>query len=80
MTDIRLPPPTLCSRARAELPVAASGFLFFGDPATFSSVGSVLVGFLAGLVYSSAKSTQAAEARAKAAGEIPLHSTRDAKA
>lgn len=76
LADLPLPKP-------AELPVAASGFLFFGDAATFSSVGSVLVGFLAGLVYSSAKNAQAAEARAKTAsqGEIPLHeSRRDVKA
>lgn len=74
------PAPPLPALPSAELPVAASGFLFFGDPATFSSVGSVLVGFLAGLVYSSAKSQQASEARAKAAGEIPMHSVRDQKA
>lgn len=41
-----------------KLPVAASGILFFGDPATFSSVTSIVLGFLAGLVYSAAKSAQ----------------------
>jgi GDP-mannose transporter len=33
-----------------KLPVAASGILFFGDPATFANVSSILVGFFAGLV------------------------------
>lgn len=41
-----------------KLPVAASGILFFSDPATFSSVSSILLGFLAGLVYSAAKTAQ----------------------
>lgn len=41
-----------------KLPVAASGLLFFGDPATFTSVTSIILGFLAGLVYSAAKSAQ----------------------
>jgi hypothetical protein len=36
-----------------KLPVAASGILFFGDPATFANVASILVGFFAGLVVRS---------------------------
>ncbi|GAA5845698.1 hypothetical protein JCM11251_003931 [Rhodosporidiobolus azoricus] len=46
-----------------KLPVAASGILFFGDPATFANVSSILVGFFAGLVYSAAKSAQSAAAK-----------------
>ncbi|GAA5960802.1 hypothetical protein JCM10213_005778, partial [Rhodosporidiobolus nylandii] len=46
-----------------KLPVAASGILFFGDPATFANVASILVGFFAGLVYSAAKSAQSAAAK-----------------
>ncbi|KAI7904811.1 uncharacterized protein BX663DRAFT_503654 [Cokeromyces recurvatus] len=40
-----------------KLPIAASGILFFGDPATFGNVTAILVGFIAGLVYSIAKTT-----------------------
>ena len=29
-----------------KLPVAASGILFFGDPASFSSVSAIVLGFL----------------------------------
>ncbi|KAG0664052.1 GDP-mannose transporter into the lumen of the Golgi [Rhodotorula mucilaginosa] len=46
-----------------KLPVAASGILFFGDPATFANVSSILVGFFAGLVYSAAKTAQSAAAK-----------------
>ncbi|GAA5860375.1 hypothetical protein JCM8547_003482 [Rhodosporidiobolus lusitaniae] len=46
-----------------KLPVAASGILFFGDPATFANVSSIFVGFVAGLVYSVAKTAQAAAAK-----------------
>jgi GDP-mannose transporter len=38
-----------------KLPIAASGILFFGDPATFANVTAIVVGFIAGLVYSYAK-------------------------
>ncbi|GAA5974424.1 hypothetical protein JCM11641_005276 [Rhodosporidiobolus odoratus] len=46
-----------------KLPVAASGILFFGDPATFANVASIMIGFFAGLVYSAAKSAQSAAAK-----------------
>ncbi|CEQ38634.1 SPOSA6832_00082, partial [Sporobolomyces salmonicolor] len=46
-----------------KLPVAASGLIFFGDPATFANVSSIFVGFIAGLVYSAAKSAQSAQAK-----------------
>lgn len=42
-----------------KLPVAASGLLFFGDPVTFCSVSAILLGFIAGLVYTVAKQAQA---------------------
>ncbi|CAO3674758.1 unnamed protein product [Umbelopsis vinacea] len=38
-----------------KLPIAASGIVFFGDPATFANITAILVGFIAGLVYSYAK-------------------------
>lgn len=41
-----------------KLPVAASGMLFFGDPATFGSVSAIGVGFFAGLLYAIAKNNQ----------------------
>jgi len=37
--------------------------IFFGDPATFANVSSIFVGFVAGLVYSAAKSAQSAQAK-----------------
>ncbi|KAI7879571.1 UDP-galactose transporter [Lichtheimia hyalospora FSU 10163] len=40
-----------------KLPIAASGILFFGDPATFANVTAIIIGFIAGLVYSYAKTT-----------------------
>lgn len=43
-----------------KLPVAASGLIFFGDPVTFGSVSAILVGFIAGLVYTVAKKAAAA--------------------
>ncbi|KPV73332.1 uncharacterized protein RHOBADRAFT_29059 [Rhodotorula graminis WP1] len=46
-----------------KLPVAASGILFFGDPANFSNVCSILVGFMAGIVFAMAKSVQSAAAK-----------------
>lgn len=42
-----------------KLPVAASGMLFFGDPASFGNVSAIGVGGLAGLVYAVAKTNQA---------------------
>ncbi|KAF9914997.1 GDP-mannose transporter into the lumen of the Golgi [Lobosporangium transversale] len=42
-----------------KLPVAASGILFLGDPATASSILGILLGFLAGLLYSYSKTDQA---------------------
>lgn len=53
-----------------KLPVAASGILFFGDPANFANVFSILVGFLAGLVYAAAKSAQSAAAKMAAPVEL----------
>ncbi|KAG0209551.1 GDP-mannose transporter into the lumen of the Golgi [Mortierella sp. GBA30] len=42
-----------------KLPVAASGILFFGDPATFGNIFGILFGFIAGLLYSYSKTEQA---------------------
>ncbi|GAA5886658.1 hypothetical protein JCM16303_001401 [Sporobolomyces ruberrimus] len=55
-----------------KLPVAASGLIFFGDPATFANVASIFVGFVAGLVYSAAKSAQSASAKLAAANSSGL--------
>ncbi|KAI8339085.1 hypothetical protein BC941DRAFT_460611 [Chlamydoabsidia padenii] len=38
-----------------KLPIAISGLVFFGDPATVSSVSAIMIGFIAGMVYSYAK-------------------------
>ncbi|KAI7869692.1 GDP-mannose transporter [Spinellus fusiger] len=38
-----------------KLPLAASGILFFGDPATLANVAAIGIGFIAGLVYSYGK-------------------------
>ncbi|KAG0051849.1 GDP-mannose transporter into the lumen of the Golgi [Gryganskiella cystojenkinii] len=42
-----------------KLPVAASGILFMGDPATVGNVFGILFGFIAGLLYSYSKTEQA---------------------
>ncbi|KAF9305840.1 GDP-mannose transporter into the lumen of the Golgi [Mortierella antarctica] len=42
-----------------KLPVAASGILFMGDPATMGNVLGILFGFIAGLLYSYSKTEQA---------------------
>ncbi|KAF9167398.1 GDP-mannose transporter [Actinomortierella ambigua] len=41
-----------------KLPVAASGILFMGDPASFGNICGIILGFLAGLLYSYSKTTQ----------------------
>ena len=56
-----------------KLPVAASGMLFFGDPASFGNVSAIGVGGLAGIVYAVAKTNQAkveASSKAKLAGGV----------
>jgi GDP-mannose transporter len=42
-----------------KLPVAASGILFLGDPATAGNIFGILFGFIAGLLYSYSKTEQA---------------------
>ncbi|KAG0029562.1 GDP-mannose transporter into the lumen of the Golgi [Podila clonocystis] len=42
-----------------KLPVAASGILFLGDPATVGNVLGIFLGFIAGILYSYSKSDQA---------------------
>lgn len=41
-----------------KLPVAASGILFFGDPANLGSVSAIMVGGLSGIVYAVAKNVR----------------------
>ncbi|KAI8086519.1 uncharacterized protein BX664DRAFT_374550 [Halteromyces radiatus] len=38
-----------------KLPIAISGLVFFGDPATVASISAILIGFVAGIVFSYAK-------------------------
>ncbi|KAG0174938.1 GDP-mannose transporter into the lumen of the Golgi [Apophysomyces sp. BC1015] len=38
-----------------KLPIAVSGIVFFGDPATWGNISAILIGFVAGVVYSYAK-------------------------
>ncbi|WVQ72691.1 GDP-mannose transporter 2 [Cryptococcus sp. DSM 104548] len=44
-----------------KLPVAASGILFFGDPASFGNCAAIAVGGIAGIVYAVAKINQGKE-------------------
>jgi GDP-mannose transporter len=50
-----------------RLPVAASGILFFGDPANFGNVSAIGVGGVAGVVYAVAKTNQSRIEKAKTA-------------
>lgn len=57
-----------------KLPVAASGMLFFGDVVTFNSVTAIGLGFVAGIVYAVAKSTQKREDAKMAVGAgLPMN-------
>jgi GDP-mannose transporter len=58
-----------------KLPIALSGIIFFGDPATFGSISAITVGFIAGLVYAFAKNNQKKEdsIRERSNGVIPMH-------
>lgn len=47
--------------------MAASGILFFGDPANIGNIAAICVGGVAGVVYSIAKINQGKMDRAKAA-------------
>ncbi|KAI9289953.1 hypothetical protein BC943DRAFT_312989 [Umbelopsis sp. AD052] len=55
-----------------KLPIAASGIVFFGDPATFANISAIFVGFVAGLVYSYAK---AFPPKANTTQSIPMSSS-----
>ena len=46
-----------------KLPIALSGLIFFDAPVTFPSVSAIIVGFIAGIVYSIAKTKQNAKPR-----------------
>jgi GDP-mannose transporter len=52
-----------------RLPVAASGILFFGDPANMGNVSAIAVGGVAGVVYAVAKLNQGRVEKAKVARE-----------
>jgi len=58
-----------------KLPVAASGILFLGDPATFGNVFGILFGFIAGLLYSYSKTDQAQKNLAKASNTTLTHTS-----
>ncbi|KAF9128060.1 GDP-mannose transporter into the lumen of the Golgi [Mortierella sp. 14UC] len=51
-----------------KLPVAASGILFFGEPATLGNVSGIFFGLIAGLLYSYSKTEQAQKNLALANG------------
>ncbi|KAG0298125.1 GDP-mannose transporter into the lumen of the Golgi [Linnemannia gamsii] len=51
-----------------KLPVAASGILFFGEPATTGNVSGIFLGLIAGLLYSYSKTDQAQKNLALANG------------
>ncbi|KAF9929359.1 GDP-mannose transporter into the lumen of the Golgi [Linnemannia zychae] len=51
-----------------KLPVAASGIVFFGEPATTGNVFGILFGLIAGLLYSYSKTDQAQKNLALANG------------
>lgn len=51
-----------------KLPVAASGILFFGEPATTGNVSGIFFGLIAGLLYSYSKTEQAQQNLALANG------------
>jgi len=61
-----------------KLPIALSGIIFFGDPATLGSISAIAVGFIAGLVYAMAKNNQKKEeaARERSNGMIPMHNVK----
>ncbi|KAG9289433.1 hypothetical protein G9A89_007994 [Geosiphon pyriformis] len=65
-----------------KLPVAISGMIFFGDPITLGSVSAVFVGFVAGIVYTVAKSAQQKVITRHQNGYLPMsassHSSREA--
>jgi GDP-mannose transporter len=52
-----------------RLPVAASGILFFGDPANLGNVSAIAVGGVAGVVYAIAKVNQGRIEKARVARE-----------
>ncbi|KZV85710.1 UDP-galactose transporter [Exidia glandulosa HHB12029] len=63
-----------------KLPVAASGIIFFGDPASMGNVSAIGMGFVAGIVYAVAKSKQskpgADNSSVREKTELPLHQRR----
>lgn len=58
-----------------KLPVAVSGMVFFGNPATLGSVSAVGTGFIAGVVYAVAKNNQSKADAMRNSSEtaLPLH-------
>lgn len=48
-----------------KLPIAISGFVFFGTVATLANVSAIIVGFISGLVYAAAKVRQQKANQAK---------------
>ena len=60
---------TLEKRLMYRLPVAASGILFFGDPANLGNVSAIAVGGVAGVVYAIAKVNQGRIEKARVARE-----------
>ncbi|EOR02805.1 GDP-mannose transporter [Wallemia ichthyophaga EXF-994] len=57
-----------------KLPVAASGLIFFNDPATPKSISAIAIGFVAGVMYTIAKQNQTRIGAQKQNSYIPLTS------
>ncbi|EIM22106.1 UDP-galactose transporter [Wallemia mellicola CBS 633.66] len=56
-----------------KLPVAASGLIFFNDPATVKSVSAIILGFIAGIIYAIAKQKQSKSNIESKESIIPLN-------
>ncbi len=46
-----------------KLPIALSGLVFFGTPVTVFAISAIILGFLAGLVYTVARIQQANQSK-----------------
>ena len=54
-----------------KLPIAVFAMLYFNDVVTLGGIAAVVLGFLAGLVYTKAKIIQ--QKKKDKAGYIPMH-------
>jgi len=59
-----------------KLPLALSGLVFFGTPATFGNVTAIFLGFVSGIMYTWAKLRQAEIAKLQ---KLPVHEAKGAE-